>query len=156
MLTTPNSPDDKDSSSEADEVLSPPDAPATVESADGASGEAASKTAHGKTVNVASKLIRQLGNRWTFPILEALDRGPVRFAQLKRTIGPVSQRMLTLSLRKLERDGIVYRHEVPGQPPQVSYGLTRFGEALNIWLKDFNGWVRVHSTLLEKLDADNC
>jgi DNA-binding HxlR family transcriptional regulator len=92
-------------------------------------------------------LMRRLGNRWTFPILGMLRREPMRFAKLKRSLEPVSQRMLTLSLRRLERDNLVYRQELPGQPPQVTYGLTPLGAALIGRLKDFEAWLSAHSEL---------
>lgn len=93
-------------------------------------------------------LLRQLGNRWSFPILGALHHGPMRFAKLKRALDPVSQRMLTLSLRKLERDDLVYREEVAGQPPQVTYGLTPLGIALVQRLSDFESWLARNRQML--------
>lgn len=93
----------------------------------------------------AYRLMQRLGNRWTFPILGILRRQPMRFAKLKRSLEPVSQRMLTLSLRRLERDNLVYREEKPGQPPQVTYGLTPLGEALVGRIKDFEAWLSVHA-----------
>lgn len=65
----------------------------------------------------------------------------MRFAKLKRTLDPVSQRMLSLSLRKLERDDLVYREESAGQPPQVTYGLTPLGVALVDRLTEFEAWL---------------
>lgn len=75
-------------------------------------------------------LMRRLGNRWTVPILLALRHESLRFAKLKRTLDPVSQRMLTLTLRRMEQDELVYRTELPGQPPPVTYGLTPLAAAL--------------------------
>lgn len=89
-------------------------------------------------------LVRQLGNRWTFPVLNALGRSPLRFAKLKRALEPVSQRMLTLSLRKLERDGLVHREEVPGQPPQVTYELTPLGISLLAPLTVLDHWLETN------------
>lgn len=86
-------------------------------------------------------LLRRLGNRWTMPILSALRQGPVRFARLKRALDSVSQRMLTLSLRRLEHDGLIYREEIAGQPPQVRYGLAPLGTALVERLDDFDRWL---------------
>lgn len=95
----------------------------------------------------AYRLLQRLGNRWTFPILGMLRHQPMRFAKLKRSLEPVSQRMLTLSLRRLERDNLVYREEKPGQPPQVTYGLTPLGVALVDRLKDFEAWLRAHDSV---------
>lgn len=94
------------------------------------------------------RLLRQLGNRWTFPIIEVLRYGPMRFARLKRTLDPVSQRMLTLSLRKLERDDLVYREEIAGQQPQVTYGLTPLGTALIDRLIEFEAWLAASRQIL--------
>jgi DNA-binding HxlR family transcriptional regulator len=95
----------------------------------------------------AYRLLQRLANRWTFPILGRLQHQPMRFAKLKRSLQPISQRMLTLSLRHLERDGLVYRQEIPGQPPQVTYGLTPLGIALVTRLQDFELWLRAHEKL---------
>lgn len=86
-------------------------------------------------------LLRRLGNRWTIPILSALRQGPVRFAKLKRALNSVSQRMLTLTLRRLEHDGLIYREEIPGQTPQVRYSLAPLGVALVERLDDFERWL---------------
>ncbi len=86
-------------------------------------------------------LMRRLGNRWTFPILDVLRHGPMRFASLKRTLDPVSQRMLTLSLRNLEQDGLVYRQKMPVMPLQVAYGLTPAGVVLVGRLEEFEAWM---------------
>jgi len=75
-------------------------------------------------------MIRRLGERWTIPILVALRGGGLRFAGVKKSLGGVSHRMLVRSLKNLERDGLVSRFEITGTPPQVSYSLTRLGEAL--------------------------
>lgn len=96
----------------------------------------------------AYRLLQRLGNRWTFPILGMLRCHPMRFAKLKRSLEPVSQRMLTLSLRRLERDNLVYRQEKPGQPPQVTYGLTPLGMALIGRLRDFEAWLKAHDALI--------
>ncbi len=93
-------------------------------------------------------LLRRLGNRWTFPIIDTLRHGPMRFAKLKRALDPVSQRMLTLSLRKLEQDDLIYRQEIAGQPPQVTYGLTSLGIALVDRLTEFDAWLAAYQQLL--------
>ena len=92
--------------------------------------------------------MRRLGGRWTFPTIGALRHGPMRFARLKRALDPVSQRMLTLTLRMLERDELVYREEIAGQPPQVTYGLTPLGMALVDRLAKFDAWLTTNRQLL--------
>jgi DNA-binding HxlR family transcriptional regulator len=86
-------------------------------------------------------LVRRLGDRWTLPILHALGAGPMRFARLKKTLDPISQRMLTLSLKKLERDGMIYRNEIIGVLPQVTYKLTVLGISLIKRLAILDGWL---------------
>jgi len=97
------------------------------------------------------RIARHLGNRWTRPILEALQAGPLRFSEIKRASAPVSQRMLTLSLRKLEKDGLIFRTVSCDKPPQVTYGLTTFGTALADRLVDFDRWVRGYCHLLSEV-----
>lgn len=98
-------------------------------------------------------LVRQLGSRWTFAILEALRCEPLRFAKLKRSLGSISQRMLTLSLRKLERDGLVHREEIGGQPPQVSYELTPLGASLLTQLAVLDCWLEANRQKIAKANA---
>jgi DNA-binding HxlR family transcriptional regulator len=98
-------------------------------------------------------LVRRLGDRWTLPILCALSVCPMRFAKLKRTLDPISQRMLTLSLKKLERDGLIGRNEIPGLLPQVTYELTALGKSLVERLATFDNWLDANRRKI--LDANN-
>ena len=68
------------------------------------------------------KVLSRIGDKWTVLIVMLLSRGPRRFSELKREIGGISQRMLTLSLRGLERDGLVERTVYATTPPRVPYG----------------------------------
>ena len=79
--------------------------------------------------NVAPVLNR-VGDKWSMMIVMMLSRGPMRFSELKRAIDGISQRMLTLSLRGLERDGLVTRTVTPSIPPRVDYELTELGVSL--------------------------
>jgi DNA-binding HxlR family transcriptional regulator len=94
--------------------------------------------------NATYGLMRRLGNRWTVPILLALRCEPLRFAKLKRTLDPVSQRMLTLSLRRMEQDDLVCRTELPGQPPPVTYGLTPLAAELVERLEEVEACLAAH------------
>jgi len=78
---------------------------------------------------VASVLAR-VGDKWSVLLIMMLGDGPKRFNELKRMIGGISQRMLTLTLRNLERDGIVNRTVTPTIPPRVDYELTELGHSL--------------------------
>lgn len=72
----------------------------------------------------------RLGDKWTLLIVNILSHGPQRFTTLKHSAEGISQRMLTLTLRKLERDGLVERTVFPEVPPRVEYALTPLGLTL--------------------------
>ena len=77
-----------------------------------------------------SELLSRIGDKWTVLVVSALADGSRRFNQLRREIPSVSQRMLTLTLRNLERDGLVSRKVTPSIPPRVDYALTELGHSL--------------------------
>src|SRR3978361_1665401 len=75
-------------------------------------------------------VLQRIGDKWSVLIVQTLAGGPQRFNQLRREIPTISQRMLTLSLRALERDGLVTRTVTPSIPPRVDYELTALGHSL--------------------------
>lgn len=75
-------------------------------------------------------VLDRLGDAWSFLVVLRLADGPLRFNELKRQVGGVSQRMLTVTLRSLERDGLVGRTVFPTTPPRVEYRLTALGNSL--------------------------
>jgi len=77
-----------------------------------------------------STLLSRIGDKWTVLVVTTLGEGPRRFNELRREIPSVSQRMLTLTLRNLERDGLVSRTVTPSIPPRVDYELTEMGRSL--------------------------
>ena len=77
-----------------------------------------------------STLLSRIGDKWTVLVVQTLAQGPKRFNELRREIPSVSQRMLTLTLRNLERDGLVSRTVTPTIPPRVDYELTALGHSL--------------------------
>jgi DNA-binding HxlR family transcriptional regulator len=77
-----------------------------------------------------STLLSRIGDKWTVLVVQTLSDGPRRFNELRREIPSVSQRMLTLTLRNLERDGLVSRTVTPSIPPRVDYELTALGHSL--------------------------
>ena len=77
-----------------------------------------------------STLLSRIGDKWTVLVVQTLGEGPKRFNELRREIPSVSQRMLTLTLRNLERDGLVNRTVTPSIPPRVDYELTELGRSL--------------------------
>lgn len=86
------------------------------------------------------RILNNIGDKWTIMVIGALSGGPVRFNELRRTIGGVSQRMLTLTLRTLERDGLLTRTVYPTVPPRVEYELTRLGRTLIEPLRALSEW----------------
>jgi DNA-binding HxlR family transcriptional regulator len=77
-----------------------------------------------------SGLLQRIGDKWSVLVVETLGDGAKRFNELRRAIPSVSQRMLTLTLRNLERDGLVNRTVTPSIPPRVDYELTELGKSL--------------------------
>src|SRR6266849_661838 len=89
-----------------------------------------------------SEILARVGDKWTVLVVGVLGDGPKRFSEIRRALGSISQRMLTLTLRGLERDGLVTRTVFPTIPPRVDYELTKLGRSL---LKPVNGlglWAR--------------
>ena len=93
--------------------------------------------------NVAPVLNR-VGDKWSMMIVMMLAGGAMRFSELKRAIDGISQRMLTLSLRGLERDGLVTRTVTPSIPPRVDYELTELGVSLRQPVKALGEWAIEH------------
>ncbi len=77
-----------------------------------------------------SDVLARIGDKWSVLVVTRLGAGPLRFNELRRSIGGISQRMLTLTLRGLERDGLVTRTIFPTIPPRVDYALTPLGRDL--------------------------
>jgi DNA-binding HxlR family transcriptional regulator len=75
-------------------------------------------------------VLDRIGDKWSVLILKNLEEGPRRFGALRRTIGDISQRMLTQTLRDLQRDGLIQRTVYPTVPPSVDYRLTKLGISL--------------------------
>jgi DNA-binding HxlR family transcriptional regulator len=77
-----------------------------------------------------SQVLARIGDKWSVLIVMLLGDGPRRFNEIKRMVGGISQRMLTLTLKGLERDGLVTRTVFPTIPPRVDYQLTDLGRSL--------------------------
>jgi DNA-binding HxlR family transcriptional regulator len=75
-------------------------------------------------------VLAQIGDKWSLLVILQLRAGGQRFSQLQRAISDISQRMLTQTLRKLERDGLVSRKVTPSTPPRVDYAITALGQSL--------------------------
>jgi len=81
------------------------------------------------------------GDKWTILIVMQLESGPKRFSALRRTIDQISQKMLALTLRGLERDGFVSRTVHPTKPPSVDYALTNLGHEMVVPVRALGAWV---------------
>jgi DNA-binding HxlR family transcriptional regulator len=96
------------------------------------------------------EILDRVGDKWSIFIVVILNTGPKRFNELKRSIGIVSQRMLTLTLRGLERDGLVKRTVTPTIPPRVDYELTRLGYTLVSAIEPLVKWADRTRQAVEK------
>ena len=91
-----------------------------------------------------SEVLSRVGDKWTVLVVATLGGGPKRFNELRRALGSISQRMLTLTLRGLERDGLVTRTVFATVPPRVDYELTRLGRSLLDPVNGLSLWARKH------------
>jgi DNA-binding HxlR family transcriptional regulator len=97
----------------------------------------------------AASILARVGDKWTVLVIMRLGNGPRRFNEIKRMVGGISQRMLTLTLRGLERDGLVTRTVFPTIPPRVDYELTDLGRALWKPVEALGTWAREHQAEIE-------
>jgi DNA-binding HxlR family transcriptional regulator len=100
-----------------------------------------------------SSVLARIGDKWSVLIIVLLGDGPKRFNEIKRMVGGISQRMLTLTLRGLERDGLVKRTQFPTIPPRVDYELTQLGQSLWDAVKPLGEWAQGHVKHITKARA---
>lgn len=100
-----------------------------------------------------AQVLDRIGDKWTVMVVGVLSGGPQRFNTILRSIGGVSHRMLTLTLRGLERDGLVTRTMYPTIPPKVEYELTNLGRSLIEPLMALSAWGRKHRPAIEDAQA---
>ncbi len=93
---------------------------------------------------VVAPLLARIGDKWSMLIIRLLGDGPRRFNEIKRLVDGISQRMLTLTLRGLERDGLISRTVYPTIPPRVDYELTDLGRSLWEPVAALGQWVAVN------------
>jgi DNA-binding HxlR family transcriptional regulator len=98
------------------------------------------KDPHSPVCRTISGLLQRIGDKWTVLVVQTLSGGSRRFNEIRREIPSVSQRMLTLTLRNLERDGLVSRTVTPTIPPRVDYELTKLGHSLEKPICGLAGW----------------
>ncbi|OUI87629.1 winged helix-turn-helix transcriptional regulator [Acetobacter tropicalis] len=97
-----------------------------------------------------SQVLARVGEKWSILIIMLLNSGPRRFTEIRRAVNGISQRMLTLCLRGLERDGLVKRTVYSVMPPRVEYELTPLGQSLTEPVIALGTWARDH---IKEIDA---
>ena len=90
-------------------------------------------------------VLRHLTDRWTPLIVANLEVGPLRFGQLREAVGGITAKVLTQTLRSMERDGLVMREAIASIPPQVTYELTDLGHTLTTPILALRDWVNDHA-----------
>ena len=97
--------------------------------------------------------LERVSDKWTILLLMVLGDRRMRFGELHRAINGISQRMLTVTLRNLERDGVLIRTVYPTIPPRVEYELSDRGRSLKVALAPIGKWVMENQTDIEKARA---
>ena len=105
-----------------------------------------------------SDVLQRVGDKWTVLVVSQLGEKKMRFNELRRTIGNISQKMLTTTLRDLEQDGFVIRTVYPTVPPKVEYALSPIGRSLVSTLGTLSSWAETHFpevlSARERFDTD--
>ncbi|WP_246395804.1 winged helix-turn-helix transcriptional regulator [Gluconacetobacter tumulisoli] len=100
-----------------------------------------------------SRVLARVGDKWSVLVVMLLGDGPRRFNEIRRMIGGISQRMLTLTLRGLERDGMVTRTIYPTIPPRVEYALTAQGRSLREPVRALGEWALANMDAIDAAQA---
>ncbi|MEU1548635.1 helix-turn-helix domain-containing protein [Nocardia sp. NPDC005745] len=103
------------------------------------------------------RLLDRIGTKWVSMVVKLLAEaapGEVRFAELQRRMPGISQKMLSVTLRNLTRDGLVARRVEPTVPPQVHYSITDLGSSLEIRLAALRDWAETHMADIDRFRAD--
>ncbi|HZP76155.1 MAG TPA: helix-turn-helix domain-containing protein [Pseudolabrys sp.] len=95
------------------------------------------------------EILARVGDKWSVFVVGLLSKGPMRFNEIRRSVNGISQRMLTLTLRGLERDGLLTRTVYPTIPPKVEYELTELGTTLIKTLNSLADWARINRKAVE-------
>lgn len=107
-----------------------------------------------QTCNTISEMLARIGDKWTILVVSTLGDGPLRFNELRRRIGDISQKMLSSTVKALERDGMVRRTVAPTVPPQVEYELTKLGRDLLVPVLALAEWTKLNTTRIVSARAD--
>ena len=100
----------------------------------------------GEDCRAVSDILQRVGDKWTVLVVGKLGEGQMRFNELRTAVGGISQKMLTTTLRGLERDGFVTRTVFPTIPPRVDYELTDLGRELLKPVKALGEWARANTS----------
>ena len=100
-----------------------------------------------------SSILQRVGDKWTVLVVTKLGAGRMRFNELREAVGGISQKMLTTTLRSLERDGFVVREQFPTIPPRVEYELTDLGRELLDPVTALADWARRNGERISKARA---
>ena len=102
----------------------------------------------------SADILARIGDKWTVMVVGVLSQGSMRYSQIFKLMHGVSQRMLTLTLKSLERDGLVTRTVYPTIPPRVDYALTELGQTLIAPLYALGMWAQENRTAIEATRRD--
>jgi DNA-binding HxlR family transcriptional regulator len=100
-----------------------------------------------------SEILSRVGDKWTVLVIVQLREGPLRFSEIKRRLGSISQKMLTATLRALERDGFLTRTVFPSVPPRVDYELTTLGRDLLKPVAAMASWASENADAIDRARA---
>ena len=134
--------------------MSPTHTAGTIDLADARSPSEGSCRAHGNDGRAIRDILARIGDKWSLLVIATLHEGRLRFGELLGHIPGISQRMLTLTVRQLERDGIVTRTVYPEVPPRVEYELTDLGETLFVPARAIADWAVAHHDEIERARAE--
>ena len=107
-----------------------------------------------RSICPSRQVLKRVGDKWTVLIIGILERGTVRFGSLRREVEGISQKMLTQTLRNLERDGLIEREVFAEVPVRVQYSLTEIGRSLIPVLKPLIQWSEAHLIEIEKAQQE--
>jgi DNA-binding HxlR family transcriptional regulator len=109
---------------------------------------------HSEDCRPVAHILSRVGDKWTILLLRALGDKPMRFKDLHRALPGISQRMLTVTVRNLERDGLIIRTVYPTIPPRVDYELSKLGHSLKDALEPIGRWVTDNRAAIEQAQVN--
>ncbi len=108
---------------------------------------------HTEDCRAVSEILQRVGDKWTVLVVGKLGDGPMRFNELRQAVGGISQKMLTTTLRGLQRDGFITRTVFPTIPPRVDYELTELGRELLVPVNALGDWARKNTARVNEARA---